>query len=101
MVQTGNVTWDLFLEGEIQAGSQRHFDITEDLTEFCKRYTQNIDLVSDTCARGGARLQSTATLLAYKPSEAVIILKIGPTCGIPSGFLEEGRSPTLTTLGGC
>ncbi len=69
MVQTGNVTWDLFLEGEIQAGSQRHFDITEDLTQFCKRYTQNIDLVSDACARGGARLQSTATLLAYKPSE--------------------------------
>lgn len=34
MVQTGNVTWDLYLDGEIQAGSDAHFAITEDLSDF-------------------------------------------------------------------
>ena len=66
MVKTGNVAWDLYLEGEIQAGSDKHKSITEDLTEFCKQFSTRRDLVSDACLPGGARLQSTATLLAYK-----------------------------------
>ncbi|MDO3445478.1 extracellular solute-binding protein [Agrobacterium sp. V1] len=68
MVRTGNVTWDLFLDGEIQTGSQAHFDVAEDLTEFCKSFATSADLVFDACTRGGVRLQSTATLLVFKPS---------------------------------
>lgn len=67
MVQTNNVTWDLYLDGEIQAGSDAHYEITEDLSEYCRQFDDDTNLVADACTRGGARLQSTATLLAYKP----------------------------------
>ncbi|KAA3509108.1 ABC transporter substrate-binding protein (plasmid) [Agrobacterium rosae] len=67
MVQTNNVTWDLYLDGEIQAGSDAHYMITEDLSEYCRQFDDDTHLVADACTRGGARLQSTATLLAYKP----------------------------------
>ena len=69
MVQTGNVTWDLYLDGEIQAGSDAHFAITEDLSDFCKQFINSTDLLADSCTRGGAKLQSTSTLLAYKFNE--------------------------------
>lgn len=69
MVQTGNVTWDLYLDGEIQAGSDAHFAITEDLSDFCMQFINSTDLLADSCTRGGAKLQSTSTLLAYKLNE--------------------------------
>lgn len=66
MVKSGNVTWDLYLDGEIQAGSEAHKAATEDLSEFCKPYKDRADLVANACEPGGALLQSTATLLAYR-----------------------------------
>lgn len=66
MVKTGNVTWDLYLDGEIQAASKAHREVTEDLTEFCRQFAERKDLEAHTCAAGGALLQSTATLLAYR-----------------------------------
>ncbi len=66
MVKSGNVSWDLYLDGEIQAASDAHRQVTEDLSEFCARFKTNTDLVSNACEPGGALLQSTATLLAYR-----------------------------------
>lgn len=66
MVRTGAVTWDLYLEGEIQAASQNHRENTEDLTAFCKSFAERKDLVANACEAGGALLQSTATLLVYR-----------------------------------
>jgi mannopine transport system substrate-binding protein len=66
MVKAGNVTWDLYLEGEIQAASEAHRLATEDLTEFCRQFSTRADLAENACAAGGALLQSTATLLAYR-----------------------------------
>ncbi|MBP1884746.1 ABC transporter substrate-binding protein [Sinorhizobium mexicanum] len=74
MVKTGNVSWDLYLDGEIQAASKAHREITEDLTEFCRQFADRPGLSANACAAGGALLQSTATLLAYrtgKPGEPV------------------------------
>ena len=71
MVKAGNVTWDLYLEGEIQAASEAHRLVTEDLTEFCQQFSTRTDLASNACASGGALLQSTATLLAYRQSEGM------------------------------
>jgi mannopine transport system substrate-binding protein len=74
MVKTGNVSWDLYLDGEIQAASKAHREITEDLTEFCRQFADREDLSANACSAGGALLQSTATLLAYrtrKPGEPV------------------------------
>jgi mannopine transport system substrate-binding protein len=70
MVKTGNVTWDLYLDGEIQAASKAHREVTEDLTEFCRQFIDRKDLGPHACAPGGALLQSTATLLAYRPGKA-------------------------------
>ena len=74
MVKTGNVKWDLYLDGEIQAASKAHREVTEDLTEFCRQFADREDLGANACAAGGVLLQSTATLLAYrtgKPGEPV------------------------------
>jgi len=69
MVKAGNVTWDLYLEGEIQAASEAHRQATEDLTEFCRQFSTRADLAENACAAGGALVQSTATLLAYRFSD--------------------------------
>lgn len=69
MVKAGNINWDLYLDGEIQAASEAHREVTEDLTEFCAAYTARPDLARNACAAGGALLQSTATLLVYRKSE--------------------------------
>jgi len=74
MAKTGNVTWDLYLDGEIQAASKAHREATEDLTEFCRQFADRKDLGAEACSAGGVLLQSTATLMAYRtdlPGEAV------------------------------
>ncbi|RXT19578.1 ABC transporter substrate-binding protein [Rhizobium leguminosarum] len=68
MVKTGNVTWDLYPDGEIQASAEAHRLTSEDLTEFCKSFQGRPDLVEDACVSAGARLFSTATLMAYDPT---------------------------------
>jgi mannopine transport system substrate-binding protein len=69
MVKSENVSWDLYLEGEIQAASPGHREVTEDLTEFCAAYKSKDGLVSNSCEAGGVLLQSTATLLAFRSDE--------------------------------
>lgn len=66
MVKSGNVTWDLYLDGEIQAASEAHKDVTQDLTEFCGHYKERKDLPANACDARGALVQSTATLLVYR-----------------------------------
>ncbi|WP_176037242.1 ABC transporter substrate-binding protein [Brucella tritici] len=66
MVKAGNVSWDLYLDGEIQSESEAHRLVTEDLSEFCKAFADRPDLPENACAPGGALLQSTATLLVYR-----------------------------------
>lgn len=68
MVRTGNVSWDLYLDGEIQAASMAHREVTEDLTGFCRQFESRQDLSANACSAGGTLLQSTATLLAYRTS---------------------------------
>ncbi|MBY5866224.1 extracellular solute-binding protein [Rhizobium leguminosarum] len=68
MVKTGNVTWDVYPDGEIQASAEAHRLTSEDLTEFCKSFQGRPDLVEDACISTGARLFSTATLMAYDPT---------------------------------
>ncbi len=66
MVKAGNVSRDLYLDGEIQSESEAHRLVTEDLSEFCKAFADRSDLPENACAPGGALLQSTATLLVYR-----------------------------------
>ncbi|NTG02320.1 extracellular solute-binding protein [Agrobacterium rhizogenes] len=67
MVKTGNVTWDLYPDGEIQVSSKDHLAISEPLDSFCTQFKDRQDLVPDACIPAGVRLFSTATLMAYDP----------------------------------
>lgn len=67
MVKTGNVTWDLYPDGEIQVSSQDHLAISEPLDSFCTQFKARQHLVPDACISAGVRLFSTATLMAYDP----------------------------------
>jgi len=67
MVRTGNVSWDLYLQGDIQASSDEHVQSAQDLSSFCEeQLSRNDDLSEDACTAAGVRLLSNATLLAYK-----------------------------------
>jgi len=66
MVKTGNVSWDLYLQGDIQASAAEHRNYAEDLSEFCRQFAGRPDLADDACTGAGVRLLSTATLLAYR-----------------------------------
>jgi len=67
MVKTGNISWDLYPDGEIQVSSKDHLAISEPLESFCTQFKDRQDLVSDACIPAGVRLFSTATLMAYDP----------------------------------
>ncbi|KSV75605.1 hypothetical protein N185_17345 [Sinorhizobium sp. GW3] len=69
MVKTGNVSWDLYMQGEIQAMSPQHLETAQDISQFCRDFDGREDLVADACLAGGIRLQSTATLLVYDRSD--------------------------------
>ena len=66
MVQADNVTWDLYLQGDIQASSDQHRQSAQDLSSFCQQFSGRKDLPADACTAAGVRLLSNATLLAYR-----------------------------------
>ncbi|WP_105441195.1 ABC transporter substrate-binding protein [Neorhizobium sp. T25_13] len=65
MAQTGNVEWDLYQAGEIQAASELHKLMNEDMTEFCRAYQGDKDLLPGACASSGVLSAYGTTLLAY------------------------------------
>ncbi len=66
MVQADNVTWDLYLQGEVQASSDQHHQSAQDLSSFCQQFSGRSDLPVDACTAAGVRLLSNATLLAFR-----------------------------------
>jgi len=66
MVKAGNASWDLYLQGDIQAASEQHLQSAENLSDFCKRFSTRTDLVPDDCTAAGVRLVSNSTLFAYR-----------------------------------
>ncbi|MEO9340370.1 ABC transporter substrate-binding protein [Mesorhizobium sp. SB112] len=67
MVRTGNVSWDLYLQGDIQASSDEHGQSAQDLSAFCEeQFVKHPGLSQDACSAAGVRLLSNSTLLAYK-----------------------------------
>ena len=66
MVQANNVSWDLYIQGEIQASSEQHRLSAQDLGHFCEQFKDREDLPVDACTAAGVRLLSNATLLAFR-----------------------------------
>jgi len=65
MVETGNVSWDIYFEGEIQAASPDHSQITEDLAPFCRKFAGQKDLPANACTSAGMLVAYGVTLMAY------------------------------------
>lgn len=65
MVQASRVTWDLFINVDVLAASPQNRAITQDLSEFCKNFTDRKDLLDGTCKAEGVRISYNATLLAF------------------------------------
>jgi len=65
MVDSGNVEWDMYQSGEIQAASDLHRTLNEDMTEFCKDYQDNKDLLPGACSPTGVLSAYGTTLIAY------------------------------------
>jgi mannopine transport system substrate-binding protein len=65
MVQSGRVTWDLFINVDVLAASAANRAITQDIAEFCRGFAANADLLEGTCRPEGVRISYNATLLAF------------------------------------
>jgi mannopine transport system substrate-binding protein len=65
MVESGSVAWDLYQAGEIQASSDLHRSLNEDMTEFCKPYEADQDLLPGACNAAGVLSAYGTTLLVY------------------------------------
>lgn len=65
MVATGNVTWDVFVEGELDAESPEHAARTEDIGAFCAPFAGRSDLAAGACRPGGVLFGRGATLMTF------------------------------------
>ncbi len=65
MVATGKIEWDLYQAGEIQAASDLHRTLNEDMTAFCAEYLADKDLLPDACNRSGVLSGYGTTLMVY------------------------------------
>jgi mannopine transport system substrate-binding protein len=87
MIGSGRVTWDIYFSGEIQAGSERHRALTEDMTEFCARFAARDDLLPGAC---------NATTPGAFPTAA---RRAGPISGTSRASRARAPSPTSTIRG--
>jgi mannopine transport system substrate-binding protein len=65
MVESGNVEWDMYQSGEIQAASDQYRAMNEDMTAFCKDYADDKDLLPGACNSAGVLSAYGTTLLVY------------------------------------
>ena len=65
MVSSGRATWDIFFSGEIQAASDKHKALTEDLSGFCAPFASRADLLPGACNETGVLAAYGTTLIAY------------------------------------
>ncbi|WP_051505842.1 ABC transporter substrate-binding protein [Mesorhizobium sp. WSM2561] len=66
MIKSGNVTWDIFTEGEIEAEAPDHLARRgDDLSDFCMQFKDYSDLVTDACKASSILFIRGATLIAY------------------------------------
>lgn len=65
MRESGRVAWDVYFSGEIQAASETHRALTEDLTQFCAPFGARSDLLPGACNAAGVLSAYGTTLIAY------------------------------------
>ncbi|WP_192252239.1 ABC transporter substrate-binding protein [Mesorhizobium caraganae] len=65
MIVSGNVTWDIFVEGEMDAETPDHAERAENIDDFCVQFKDRADLLSRTCTAPGVLFGRGATLITY------------------------------------
>ncbi|WFU51677.1 ABC transporter substrate-binding protein [Sinorhizobium terangae] len=65
MIKSGNVTWDIFGEGEIEAEAPDHLTRADDISDFCMQFKDRSDLVPGSCRASSISLLRGATLIVY------------------------------------
>ncbi|QRM32210.1 ABC transporter substrate-binding protein [Microvirga sp. VF16] len=65
MIVSGNVTWDIFLEGEMDAEASSHLNRVENIDDFCLQFKDRADLLPGTCKASGVLFGRGATLITY------------------------------------
>lgn len=65
MIASGNVTWDIFGEGEMDAEAPGHAARAENIGDFCAQFKARADLPSDACKPSGVLFFRGATLMTY------------------------------------
>ncbi|QRM32226.1 extracellular solute-binding protein [Microvirga sp. VF16] len=53
MEKSGNVTWDIFAESDVDADSPSHSERAANIDEFCKQFTSRSDLLPGACKASG------------------------------------------------
>lgn len=101
MVKTGNVSWDLYMQGEIQAMSPQHLETAEDIGTSAGTSTgvkTSLWMPADQVGSDCSPLQHCLSMIAAtRPRQ---FPRPGRTCGTRSGFQAAGPFPILTTPGG-
>jgi mannopine transport system substrate-binding protein len=88
MVASGRATWDIFFSGEIQAASEKHKALTEDLAGFCAPFLSRADLLPGACNETGVLAAYGTTLIVYNTERYA---KGGPADW--KEFWDVGRFP--------
>ncbi|MER8370960.1 extracellular solute-binding protein, partial [Mesorhizobium sp. M1378] len=65
MIESGDITWDLFVEGEIEAEAPSHAERAANIDDLCKQFQGRTDLLLGACNASGVLSLRGATLIAY------------------------------------
>ncbi|ESZ55374.1 hypothetical protein X727_33140, partial [Mesorhizobium sp. L103C119B0] len=65
MIASGNVTWDMFIEGAMDAEAPSHAEHAANIDDFCAQFTDRADLLPGSCKASGVLWGRGATLMSY------------------------------------
>ncbi|MER9858488.1 MULTISPECIES: ABC transporter substrate-binding protein [unclassified Mesorhizobium] len=65
MIASGNVTWDIFIEGDMDTEASSHTGRVENIDDFCAQFQDRADLLPGTCKASGILFARGATLITY------------------------------------
>ncbi|WP_051505828.1 extracellular solute-binding protein [Mesorhizobium sp. WSM2561] len=65
LIEAADVSWDIFVEGEMDAKAPSHAERAANIDEFCRQFGDRPDLLLGSCEASGALFGRGATLIAH------------------------------------
>ncbi|MCZ4093091.1 extracellular solute-binding protein [Sinorhizobium psoraleae] len=69
MIKSGNVTWDIFGDGDVEAEAPDHLTRADDISDFCTQFKDRSDLVPGSCRASSILFIRGATLIVYNKDQ--------------------------------